>query len=100
MISLTLRVINLTFIAITKGPSERAAHADVSVLQVFQYEILHWDRLAVHLETMTIVPRNRPGQDQNLREEKHMQLLKRGQRGKRESWLLTCCFNIGLICKY
>lgn len=33
---------------------------------------------------MPIIPRNRPGQDQNLSEEKHMQLLKRRQRKKRD----------------
>lgn len=81
--SLTLRGINLTFICITKGPSEWAAHANVSILQVFQYEILHWDWLAVHLETMPVIPCHRPGQDQNLREQKNVQLLRRKMEEKR-----------------
>lgn len=63
---------SLTFVCIAESSSEGAAHSDVSILQVLQHEILHWDWLPVNLETVALVPGDRAGQDQQLGEQEHM----------------------------
>lgn len=64
----------LGFICIAEGASEGAAHSDVSVLQVLQHKIVHWDWLPVNLETLALVPGDGAGQNQQLSEQEHMQL--------------------------
>lgn len=66
---------SLTFIRVAESASEGAAHSDVSVLQVLQHKILHWDWLPVNLETVALVPGDGAGQNQQLGEQEHMQLL-------------------------
>lgn len=65
----------LTFVCVAEGASEGAAHPDVSVLQVLQHQILHWDWLPVNLEALALVPGDGAGQHQQLGKQEHMQLL-------------------------
>lgn len=66
-----------TFVRVAKRASEGAAHADVSVLQVLQHQVLHWDWLPVHLETVALVPGDGTRQHQQLGEQEHVQLLEK-----------------------
>lgn len=68
--------IRLTFVCVAESASEGAAHSDVSILQVLQHKILHWDWLSVNLETVAFVPGDRSGQNQHFGEQENMQLLK------------------------
>lgn len=73
----------LTFVCVGEGTSEGAAHSDITVLKVFQYQMLHWDGLSVHLEAVALVPGDVAGQNQQLSEQEHVQLL-RGRSGTDE----------------
>lgn len=64
----------LGFVCVAERPSEGAAHSDVSILQVLQHQVLHWDWLSINLEALTLVPGDGTGQNQQLGEQEHMQL--------------------------
>lgn len=66
---------SLTFVCVAESASEGAAHSDISVLQVLQHQILHWDWLPVNLETLALIPGDVAGQNQQLSKQEHMQLL-------------------------
>lgn len=70
------RTLSLTFVCVAESASEGAAHSDVSILQVLQHKVLHRDWLPVNLETVALVPSDGAGQNQQLGEQEHMQLLK------------------------
>ena len=71
-----------TFVCVAESASEGAAHSDVSVLQVLQHQILHWDWLPVNLETVALVPGDGAGQNQQLGEQEHVQFLKENKPKK------------------
>lgn len=64
-----------TFLCVGESPSERPPHADLSILQVLQSQVPNGDGLSVHLEAAPVVTCHRPGQNQQLREEEHVQPL-------------------------
>lgn len=64
-----------TFLSGGEGPSERPSHAYLSVLQVLQSQIANGDGLSIHLEAAPLVACHRSGQNQQLREEEHVQPL-------------------------
>lgn len=70
----------LTFVCVGEGASERTPHSDVTILEVFQYKMLHWDGLSVNLEAVAFIPGDVAGQDQQLSEQEHVQLLRGGKR--------------------
>lgn len=88
----TLSGTSLTFVCIAEGSSERAAHSDVAILQVLQHQILHCDWLPVHLEALALVPGDGAGQDQQVGEQEHVQLLKEFP-GKTETFTPEHCLS-------
>lgn len=64
-----------TSLPIGESPSEGAPNADISVLEVLQSQVPHRNGLAIHLEAASLVPGHGSGQNQELREEEHMQPL-------------------------
>lgn len=77
-----------TFIRIAKGPSEGSSHFHITILQVFEEQLLHGDGLPVHLVGLTLVASDWPGQNQDVLEEEDVEFLK----GK------TCPSKSGALC--
>lgn len=63
------------FIRISKSSSEGASHFDISILEVFEEQLLDRDGLAVHLECLALVPAHRPCQHQDVLEEEDVELM-------------------------
>lgn len=64
-----------TSLSIGKSPSEGAPHADISILQVLKHQVTDRDGLAINLEAAPVVPGHWSWQNQELREEEHVQPL-------------------------
>lgn len=82
----------ITFVHIAEGASEGATHSDISILQVLQHQVPHWDWLPVNLETLTLISGDGASQDQKFRKQKHMQLLQTVRIKKKlihKSWFLA-----------
>lgn len=64
-----------TFLSVGESPPEGPAHADLAILQVLQGQVLNGDGLSIHLEAAPLATCRRPGQNQQLGEQEHVQPL-------------------------
>lgn len=69
---ITKQVLRFTFVRVAESSSEGAAHANISVLQVLQHQVLHWNGLTVHLEALAFVPDHGPRQYQDFSKQEHV----------------------------
>lgn len=92
-----------TFIGIAKGASEGPSHFHITILQVFEEQLLHGDGLPVHLVGLTLVTSDRPGQNQDVLEEEDVEFLK-GKTHLSKSGALCSSTSLGIqghiICSF